>query len=172
MRPRRSFVHVGVAKLSILTALLNQVQNLFRCRHILLRGVLDVDSLSLVLADLQIALLRVEKVSNTLLVNFYERDLQTEFYHAFRLLNLPEDFLDDTRHESPILLGWRVRSHACICFAGCRLPVGEGRSVNPFEYAACQCKYLLMRLRPTISKTSFCDEFISKIPSKEKRLAA
>lgn len=73
--PGCCFIHVGVALRSICYSNLYVFENFLRTSNVSFSAVLDIDTLGLTLSNLQIVLVQVKKVSNSLQVDLDEGDL-------------------------------------------------------------------------------------------------
>lgn len=134
-----------------MAALLDQFDDICFAGYVCFSHVLNVYSPSFIFPDLQVSFVRVEQISNTLLINFHKRDFELILDIAAALRDSLEHLFNESWNKAPMFWTFDVWPHACICFSTGGLAVSEGCAIDPFENAELDSReYLSTSMLPTL----------------------
>jgi len=127
-------VHVGAPDGAVLITEAHDVVDLVLFADVGLSGISNVDSLLLVLVNLQIRFGWLEQVSNLFHIDLDHAHFDREFYFGWRFADLFEDVVDHARHYTALFWVVDDTCHS-VRLARTRLTVCEHCPVKPLHDA-------------------------------------
>lgn len=127
-------IHVRYADRAVVVTDFEYAIHLFLVAHVRLSHVLDIDAGILVLMDLQVDFLRVEKIANFFVIDFEERYPHRELDIFRRLNDSGENALDHTWDDTALYLVLNVLTKHGMRLSGAGLTVCENCAVVAVKY--------------------------------------